>query len=182
MYNNIYKYEFIDINNINKDLLNDIKKDLKIETSKQKTGYGYRLFFVCPKCGKRKVKLYKIPDYYHYLCRECLKLSYPRQQIYDENLANVITINMLKILGLLKVKDKWNMLTRISYNCLDFPKSADGSHLMLLIEKPKGMHYKTYYKYIKRLFRLELARVDFIYFKNKKLWNIYKTFVRDGIW
>lgn len=44
----------------------------RINFTKQKTGYGFKCFLVCPKCGSRCTKLYYYCD--SYLCRCC----YPR--------------------------------------------------------------------------------------------------------
>lgn len=44
-----------------------------IEFRQQKTGYGERVYLVCPKCGHRRMKLYIFGG--RLLCRECY--SYP---------------------------------------------------------------------------------------------------------
>ena len=43
-------------------------KEYNIQFTKQKTGYGEKLFLVCPKCGSRRTKLYLYGD--GLLCRE----------------------------------------------------------------------------------------------------------------
>jgi hypothetical protein len=179
MYNNIYNYNYININNIDRYLLDCVNRDLGINTETQKTGYGYKSFFVCPECGASRVKLYYQDG--EYLCRKCLKLNYPRQQMYDEDITNVITRTQVLILYKLGVpsKDIGDMLSRIA----TFPSTynSDGTQFMLLINKPKGMHYKTYLKYLKRLDHLEKARVSFILLKDTYSWRVYKAFVRDGL-
>lgn len=179
MYNNIYNYNYIDINNIDRYSLDRISEDLGISTAKQRTGYGYKTFFICPECGARRVKLYYEDG--EYLCRKCLKLNYPRQQIYDEDLTHVITRNTVLILYKLKVphKDIRDMLSKIATYPREY--SSDGTQYMFLINKPIGMHYKTYFKYLRRLDILEKARVSFLLLKDTYSWRMYKGFVRDGL-
>lgn len=45
-----------------------------IEMTTQKVGYGEKELMICPKCGKRRTKLYYDPDLgeFSFLCRECL--------------------------------------------------------------------------------------------------------------
>lgn len=40
-----------------------------IEIDRLKVGYGYRNYFICPKCGARRTKLYLCDD--RLICREC---------------------------------------------------------------------------------------------------------------
>lgn len=58
------------------DLLVGGCKSVRVYLSKQKTGYGYKNFMVCPVCGTRHVKLYLYNQ--KLICRNC----YP-DNIYD---------------------------------------------------------------------------------------------------
>lgn len=78
-----------------------------IKISKQKTGFGEREFFICPKCGKRRQQLYYSKGYF--LCRCCLdKNIYDyRTNLYDENSLNLIHYKMLKLAQKIKIDLKF---------------------------------------------------------------------------
>lgn len=40
-----------------------------VELSRQKTGFGYKVFMVCPRCGSRRAELYMYRD--ELVCRDC---------------------------------------------------------------------------------------------------------------
>ena len=44
-------------------------KEYELKFARQKTGYGEKLFIVCPRCGSRRTKLYLFGE--RLLCREC---------------------------------------------------------------------------------------------------------------
>lgn len=68
--------KYIDIYTMNPEIrkrkyinitVNGTKQQIYI--AEQKTGYGKKHFFVCPVCGKRRVKLYLVNEFFK--CAEC---------------------------------------------------------------------------------------------------------------
>ena len=62
-----------------------------IEVEYQKTGFGYRKFFKCPHCSKKRKYLYPV-GIGLFSCRDCIERNVYayRTNIYDENIENVI--------------------------------------------------------------------------------------------
>lgn len=52
-------------------LCNDVP--IRVKFARQKTGFGYKVFMVCPQCGERRVKLYLIDRYL--ICRTCIPIN-----------------------------------------------------------------------------------------------------------
>lgn len=51
------------------DVLINESTQTRLNFTKQKTGYGFKHFFICPVCGTRRSKLYQHQD--KYICRTC---------------------------------------------------------------------------------------------------------------
>lgn len=134
MFRDIRLYKRIDIDSIMKN-----KNYINIVT--QKTGYGFKRFLECPLCGSKRVYLYldkKIG------CRKCLKLTYKSQNIYDENILDMIKAKIINLLLELKVdifeKDiygfyKLDMFTLVGTN----------------FEKPKHMRWEAFSLTVKKI-------------------------------
>ena len=91
---------------------------------------GYRKFFKCPHCWQRVAVLYGVGKYF--LCRHCYNLTYQSQQNSKADRLMEKARNIIIRLG-------------GGVSLLDpFP------------EKPKGMHWKTYYRFQAESMRLEL--------------------------
>lgn len=96
-----------------------------------------RPWFICPHCGKRVGKLYL--KYGYFRCRSCQDLNYSIQQ-----------------------EDKWDrMMESVDHQIykvqekLKTKKSIDNIYC---IEKPKGMHWRTYTKLTEKLWKLGRLR------------------------
>ena len=135
----IYKQNLIDSYKLN------LFQDIKIE--KQKTGFGYKRFFICPVCGKRRQYLYLFNDTY-FVCRECTgkNIYKSRTNLYDESTTNIIKhkiIQQLKLLG-----------DTSSVRCIaDIPERIPS--------KPRYMRQKKYNLICRKL--MELA---YMYYRN----------------
>lgn len=81
---------------------------------------GWRPWFVCPNCGRRVAKLYNTARYYH--CRHCCGLVYQSQrEIPSDRLLRKVQ----------KVRE-W--------------LGGDGSTIAPFPDKPKWMHWTTYFR------------------------------------
>ena len=79
---------------------------------------GYRTWFICPQCLKRKAVLYGAGKYF--LCRHCYNLTYSSQQ-----------------------EDRPNRLMRAARK-IRRRLGGDDNMMDFFPEKPKNMHWKTY--------------------------------------
>ena len=82
---------------------NKIKLFQTIKIEYQRTGFGYKKFFVCPVCGARRQFLYLHDDSLCFVCRKCLgsNVYKERTSIYDENIENIIKYKIVQQLKLL---------------------------------------------------------------------------------
>ena len=94
---------------------------------------GSRAFWLCPCCGRRVRYLY-FKDL-RFICRECARLNYRSQQRTRDSTNHARD-------GLKLAQDKLHWDPPFSVAPVDFP--------FLVPEKPKGMHWSTYKKYLDR--------------------------------
>lgn len=120
---NIY-VQSLESSNSNLKLLQIIKVKYQI------TGFGYKRFFKCPICGKRRQFLY-LDDSLYFVCRKCLgkNVYKDRTSLYDENIENVIKYKIVQQLKLLS-----NPIAKVSM--IDLPGG--------LPSKPKYMRWDKY--------------------------------------
>lgn len=135
---NIYKYSL------------DTKKINPIQVVKvkyQKTGFGYKKFFVCPVCGARRQFLY-LDDSLHFVCRKCLgkNVYKDRTSLYDENIENVIKYKIVQQVKLLS-----NPIAKVSI--LDLPGGIP--------KKPRYMREKKY-----SLIRMRISFLTWMYWQH----------------
>ena len=122
-------------------------KEYNIQFTKQRTGYGEKLFLVCPKCGSRRTKLYLYGD--GLLCREC----YPFP-VYDsiKNVSigsyNYISYRMLGLVRRERIPIKF------PFHYLEY-------------EKPKYKQFDKWHMTITKLQALENMRNQAIFFGKK---------------
>lgn len=133
--------------------IRDIPKEYKcgitvcgksIYMSMQKTGFGEKRFMICPKCGRRRVKLY-----YHnneFYCRSCIGINIymNRTNMYDEGGVHLIMYYIVKVAKKLNIE----------YKDLKFPLSPED----FLFSKPKYMRWEKFVLIVKQLIALEAMR------------------------
>lgn len=92
---------------------------------------GERPWFRCPDCGQRVLKLYGGA---RFICRNCLRLNYTCQQTSKRNRA---------------LDRAWKLRHKLGcdYGPFDYPAEY--------IQRPKGMHRKTFARRIELLMRVE---------------------------
>ena len=121
------------------------KSIIKVEC--QKTGFGYRRFFKCPHCGKRRKYLYPI-GIGLFACRGCIERNVYayRTNIYDENIENIIKYKIT--MNLIKINFDFNELVGMTDLLSHIP------------DKPKNMRWNKYEIICKRIYFLH-----FIYWR-----------------
>lgn len=92
---------------------------------------GERPWFCCPDCGRRVLKLYGGS---RFICRRCRQLNYPCQQTSKRDRA---------------IDRAWTLRRKLGCEdgLFDYPAEY--------IQRPKGMHRKTFAKRIEQLTRIE---------------------------
>ena len=81
----------------------DNGREYEVQFAGQRTGYGEKKFFICPRCGSRRTKLYLYGD--QLLCRSC----YPGE--FYRTIKNVTPGGDLYIAHLIEV---WPAKSRLS--------------------------------------------------------------------
>lgn len=117
--------------------------DTPIALTRCKTGFGYRRYFVCPRCGKRRMKLYELWE--RVLCRCCLPVNiYERRcNAYDENAKELIILKMYKL------ADSVGIELRFPFYYSNF-------------KRPRYMREAKWHKILKQLQMLENMRFSAI--------------------
>lgn len=123
----------------------DQQESQRIKISKQKTGFGYKKFFVCPNCSKRRKHLYLIDGACLFVCRSCLNKNIysNRCNMYDENIGNIAMYKAFKILKELQVDTSDMLSFRSMVDYIPGPS-----------KKPKCMRWKRYELLVKQLYML----------------------------
>ncbi len=126
-----------------------------IDLCKQKTGFGYKSFFICPCCGEVRAKLYYSNEADELRCRSCINENVYkyRTNLYDEGGTDLIYYKMFKLAKSIGIDPK----------DLKFPFEP----LMYHLNKPKYMRYEKFSTAIRQLIILEQLRMNVITFKTK---------------
>lgn len=133
-----------------------------IEIECQKTGFGYRKFFKCPCCGKRRKYLYPV-EVGVFFCRDCIERNIYayRTNIYDENIENVIKYKI--VMKLVKLNIDLDSIGTM--NIKDIGKKTVNM-LNLLSNIPNKPKYMRWNKY-----ELICKQIHFLYFIYWKVSN-----------
>lgn len=125
----------------------------EIPIEKQKTGFGYKSFFVCSECGERRTKLYY--KFGMFICRNCCNENVykHRTNIYDEGGEGLIVYKINKLAKKLGVR-----ATEVKYPI---------SRLDFFDKRPKYMRYKEFEVILSQLEILEELRFNAIFFGTK---------------
>lgn len=126
-----------------------------IDLCKQKTGFGYKSFFICPYCGEVRAKLYYSNEADELRCRSCINenIYKYRTNLYDEGGTDLIYYKMFKLAKSIGIDSK----------DLEFPFEP----LKYIWNKPKYMRRDKYETVIRQLIILEQWRMNVIIFKTK---------------
>lgn len=99
---------------------------------------GIRGYFLCPFCGERIRKVYLYKGLFQ--CRRCAKLNYPSQQVTKGMDAAAL-----------------KMEKAVMAICPEAAKMSPHDLTYLHPDKPKGMHYDTYYRRLKVFYQARNA-------------------------
>lgn len=126
-----------------------------INLYKQKTGFGYKSFFICPCCGEVRAQLYYSNEAEELRCRSCINENVYkyRTNMYDEGGADLIYYKMFKLAKSIGIDHK----------DLEFPFKP----LKYIWSKPKYMRQEKFELIIRQLIILEQLRMNVIIFKAK---------------
>ncbi|MEG2415899.1 MAG: hypothetical protein RR942_13890 [Romboutsia sp.] len=128
------------------NMVTDIQE---IPIDKQKTGFGYKSFFICSECGERRTKLYY--KYGMFICRSCCNenIYKHRTNMYDEGGEGLIIYKINKLAKKLGVR-----ASEVKYpvNRFDF-----------IDKRPKYMRYKEFDMILSQLEILEDLRFNVIF-------------------
>lgn len=106
---------------------NGVPVDYTVWINYTDTNYGKRRWFECPKCGRRVAKLFRDSGYF--ICRICADLNYESTGAMGD--CGVLQHKIDRIADKLKMEDNFSIPT-----------------------KPKGMHWRTFYRLRGELSRL----------------------------
>jgi len=139
-----------DIRDSSKEFIKLSSNGQEIYITKQKTGYGYKRFFICPECGESRVKLYIYNSNAVY-CRSCSPIS-PYRGITNTTKGGTdeMTYRMYRVAAEYGVE-------------LKFPFS----YTVLLFQKPKYMKHEKWRTGMIKLQILENMRFQTIFFERR---------------
>jgi len=114
-----------------------------------------KLYIICPHCKTRRQHLYAASK--TYACRGCLKLHYPSQsERKNVRLRRKMRTKRIKIWG-----EDWPGVTNLFENAHSWPK-------------PKGLHWKTFFKLLDELDQLE---IQYWPIARRKFDKMFKKFI-----
>lgn len=115
----------------------------EILISKQKTGFGYKSFFVCPVCGERRTRIYCHENKELFKCRSCIgkNIYSERCNLYDEGGVAVIEYKINKLLHKLNIEN---------FN----PKTVPPMPIDFAGCKPKYMRYEEFDLLVRQIMML----------------------------
>lgn len=133
--------------------------------TRQKTGYGYKRFFLCPSCGNRVQYLY-LRDGGAARCRHCLpqRIYKDRTDVYPGG-EDHITYLMQKIANKNKIT-------------LEFPFD----YISAIFQRPKYVRRSKWEKVLRQLQTLENMRFMVIMFKGTIDTKVIRYYLNDGIY
>ena len=141
------KMYYIDVKDIAETGTYIINGDSKntIEVTEQKTGFGYKLFLVCPRCGARRTKLYMQDN--NLICRSCIPMNiYEPIQNGTKGGTRYIDYRMRKIAR------KYGIKIVLPFN-----------YITMALSRPKYVRCDTWEKVARQLQVLQSFRAQSIY-------------------
>lgn len=124
-------------------------KPVHVGLARQKTGFGYKVFIVCPRCGSRRVKLYMYRD--KLICRDCYPVRvYKTRQDSTDGGYEEITYRMNRLAARYDIKIVQPFVYYQLHN-----------------NKPKNMHQRTWERLLRQLQILANMRFQAIIYRKR---------------
>jgi hypothetical protein len=124
-------------------------KPMHIEFASQKTGFGCKVFMVCPRCGSRRTELYMYRD--NLVCRDCYPIrAYKTRQDSTDGGYEEISYRMERLAAKYGIQIEQPFL-----------------YYQMLFKKPKNMHQRTWELIIRQLQLLANMRFQALFFKTR---------------
>ena len=119
-------------------------REYGIKMTTHKVGYGEKELMICPKCGKRRTKLYYDPELgkFSFLCRECLPGNFYRD-ITNTPKGGTRYINH----KMNRLAEDMGIVIKRPFHPLDYA-----------LDKPKYMRETKWIEFLKRMAILENMR------------------------
>lgn len=124
-------------------------KPVQVELARQKTGFGYKVFMICPRCGYRRAELYMYRD--KLVCRDCypVRVYKTRQDSTDGGYEEIgYRMNRLAARYGIQIEQPF-------------------AYYQMLFKKPKYMHQSTWERILRQLQLLANMRFQAIFFKKR---------------
>ena len=144
-YNILEGLRVSDVPNENQDIITVADTDVQIIL--QRTGFGYRRYFICPFCDSKCGKLHRISKKLH--CPSCtpLDLYAYRRNLYDEGGTTLIVWQTKRLARKIGITD-----IRFPFDLVDY-----------LDTQPPGVSWRRYIKTLERIQRMERLRFLIIF-------------------
>lgn len=123
---------------------------ISIDIEKQKTGFGYKRYLICPNCSQRRTHIYFYNDQYIY-CRSCSPIS-PYEGITHTSKGGESNI----VYRMYRIAANHNIRFKFPF-----------SYYELLLDMPKHGGQEQWRKAVIKLQVLENMRSQTIFFKKK---------------
>lgn len=137
----------------------------KIHITRQKTGFGYKRFLICPNCGERRTKLYSYNQIDMY-CRACIPGGMYKGITHTTKGG---TLNIHYRMN--RIAEKYNIKFKVPF-----------SYYQLLLERPKYMRYDKWEEGARKLQILENMRFQTIFFQKKYDSNLIKYVLENCLY
>lgn len=130
-----------------------------IQITMQRTGFGYRRYFICPSCNRKCGKVHLFNKRIH--CQQCVPVDLYRYRrgLYDEGGTDLIVYNMIKLAESIGMKHlpyrERKLAKEAGENVLDFPFNL----IDYLDKKPQGMRFRKYVEILEDIQYLEKLRI-----------------------
>ncbi len=139
----------LNIQNVNAAdfLFND--QPVHVEFARQKTGFGHKIFMLCPRCGSRRAELYMCRG--ELVCRDCYPVRvYKTRQDSTDGGYEEITYRMNRLAARYDIR-------------IEQPFT----YYQMILKKPKYMHNRTWERIARQLQLLANMRFQALFFKKR---------------
>lgn len=139
-------------------------KPMHVEFARQKTGFGYKMFMVCPTCGSRRTELYMYRD--KLVCRDCYPVRvYKTRQDTTDGGYEEITYRMNRLAARYGIR-------------IEQPFA----YYQMIFKKPKFMHQSTWERLLRQFQLLANMRFQAIFFKKRYSPEVIRYAIRHCLY